>query len=71
VTVNGVKAGEACDLLVVSRTGTTVLAGSWLVSPTGERAGTRIDGTARIPAADIASIDVVTAAKVKLISVGV
>jgi anti-sigma factor RsiW len=71
VTVGGVKAGVPCDLFVVSRTGQRVLAGSWLVSAAGERGGTPLDGTARIPPADVASIEVVTSANVTLISVPV
>jgi Putative zinc-finger len=67
--VGGIRAGEKCLLIVRSRNGTPVIAGSWLVSPKGEKDGTTLDGSALVAATDVASIDVETFDGRKLISV--
>lgn len=66
--VGGVKAGQRCRLLVVSRSAGVVQAGSWLVSSKGEQNGTLLDGTALVAADDVRSVDVVTYEGVKLVS---
>jgi hypothetical protein len=71
VKVEGVRAGLRCRLVVVSRTGAPVEAGSWLVSPLGERQGITLDGSALVAPNDVASIDVETIDGRKLVSVAV
>ncbi|KZB84237.1 anti-sigma factor family protein [Amycolatopsis regifaucium] len=56
----GVREGEKCQLVVVTKSGERVNAGSWLVSKKGEREGTGIDGSALVAPDDVASVDVVT-----------
>jgi RNA polymerase sigma-70 factor (ECF subfamily) len=71
VKVEGVPAGLRCRLVVVPRSGAPVQAGSWLVSPQGQKQGTTLDGTALVALADVASVDVVTVDGRKLVSVPV
>jgi anti-sigma factor RsiW len=66
--VAGIKAGTRCQLIVVPRAGTPLVAGSWLVSPKGERDGTSLDGAALVTAADVVAIEIVTFDNVKLVS---
>jgi anti-sigma factor RsiW len=47
-TVQGIPAGERCRIVVVARDGTREIAGSWLVSPSGWRAGMTLDGSALV-----------------------
>ncbi|WP_410665054.1 anti-sigma factor family protein [Amycolatopsis sp. lyj-84] len=56
----GVREGEKCQLVVVTKSGERVNAGSWLVSAKGEKEGTGIDGSALVAPDDVASVDVVT-----------
>ncbi len=56
----GVREGEKCQLIVVTKNGERVNAGSWLVSAKGEKEGTGIDGSALVAPHDVASVDVVT-----------
>jgi predicted anti-sigma-YlaC factor YlaD len=58
-TVAGVPAGERCTLQVVARDGTSVPAGSWLVSPAGAAKGTTLDGSALIDPAQVQAVRVV------------
>ena len=58
-TVSGIPAGERCRLEVVGKDGTTVLAGSWLVSPAGEANGTPLNGSALMAPDQVASVRVV------------
>lgn len=67
--VGGIKAGQRCVLVVHSRDGSSVVAGSWLVSAKGEKEGTTLDGSALVAPNDVASIDVQTIDGTKLISV--
>ena len=69
--VDGVRAGLRCRLVVVPKSGAPIDAGSWLVSPLGEKQGTALDGSALVAPADIASVDVVTFEGQKLVSVPV
>jgi anti-sigma factor RsiW len=54
--VQGIPAGERCNIVVVARDGTRKTAGSWLVSPTGARDGTTIDGSALVPLDQVAEV---------------
>jgi hypothetical protein len=69
VRVAGVKAGTRCQLVVVPRAGAPLVAGSWLVSPKGERDGTTLDGAALVTAPDVVAVEIVTFDNVKLVSV--
>lgn len=69
--VRGIAAGQPCQLLVVSRDGNTVLAGSWLVSEKGAQDGTSLDGSALIDPENVSAVDVVTTEGQELISVSV
>jgi anti-sigma factor RsiW len=71
VKADGIKAGQKCRLEVIDKRGTVMQAGSWLVSPLGERQGTVLDGAALVAPADVASVDVVTFAGQRLVSVPV
>jgi anti-sigma factor RsiW len=66
--VSGIKAGKRCQLIVVARNGTPVVAGSWLVSPKGESDGTKLDGAAIVAPTDVAAVEVVTFDGEKLVS---
>jgi anti-sigma factor RsiW len=55
-TVTGIPAGQKCRLLVISTSGTTEQAGSWLVSPKGATEGTPLDGAALIAPDQVASV---------------
>jgi anti-sigma factor RsiW len=70
-TVGGIPAGEKCRLEVVGKDGLPVLAGSWLVSPSGEANGTTLNGSALIDPAQVASVRVVTTAGEQYVSVNV
>jgi anti-sigma factor RsiW len=67
--VEGVKAGQKCQLVVVSRGGDRLMAGSWLVSSSAEAAGISVDGSALVEAGQIASLDVVTTTGGRVVSV--
>jgi hypothetical protein len=69
VKADGIKAGQRCVLQVVDTTGHHTQAGSWLVSPNGEKQGTTLDGTALVAPANVASVDVVTFEGQTLVSV--
>lgn len=69
--VSGIPAGERCVLEVVGRDGYTVQAGSWLVSPAGEAAGTTLNGSALIDPADVRSVRVVNTTGKQFTSVDV
>ncbi|MFD0787383.1 anti-sigma factor, partial [Micromonospora azadirachtae] len=52
--------GARCRLLVVGKDGSTVLAGSWLVSEKGAADGTPLDGSALIDPDQVDSVRVET-----------
>jgi hypothetical protein len=58
VTVSGVPRGEHCKLIVVRKDGSREVAGSWTVGPRGEENGITIDGSADIPIAEVAAVNV-------------
>jgi hypothetical protein len=67
-TVGGIPAGEKCRLEVVGRNGEIVEAGSWLVSPLGETAGTTLNGSALIDPALVSAIQVTNYAGKKYVT---
>jgi hypothetical protein len=71
VKVEGVPTGVRCRLVVVSKNGAQVQAGSWQVSPLGEQQGTTLDGSAFVPPTEVASVNVVTVDGKKLVAVPV
>ncbi|HVW43780.1 MAG TPA: zf-HC2 domain-containing protein [Amycolatopsis sp.] len=70
-TVSGIPAGEKCRLYVVGKDGSREEAGSWLVSATGQREGTHLNGAALVAPADVAAVEVETFEGTKYVSVGV
>ncbi|HJP75231.1 MAG TPA: anti-sigma factor [Pseudonocardiaceae bacterium] len=56
-SVSGIPAGQKCRLVVVSRTGQTEIAGSWLV-PDKPGSATKLVGTALVAPADVAAVEV-------------
>jgi hypothetical protein len=66
--VDGVPAGTQCQLVVHGRGDVSVLAGSWMVSPTGEKQGTMLDGTALVAAGDITAVTVQTVGGKQLVT---
>jgi anti-sigma factor RsiW len=69
--VAGVAAGRQCRLYVVARDGTRREAGSWLVSEKAATEGSRVDGSALVSPADVASVQVETFAGQPLVTVPV
>jgi anti-sigma factor RsiW len=55
-SVHGIPVGERCYIVVVAHDGTRQIAGSWLVSPSGEREGVTLDGSALVPLDQVAQI---------------
>src|SRR3954451_13543024 len=66
--VSGIKAGKRCQLIVTSKRGEQVVAGSWLVSAKGESDGTKLDGAALVASTDVAAVEVVTFEGERLVS---
>ncbi|GAB3443530.1 zf-HC2 domain-containing protein [Actinophytocola sediminis] len=58
--IEGVPAGEKCELVVVPRDGEPLTAGSWVVSEKGEEEGLPLEGTALIPPGEVEEVRVVT-----------
>ncbi len=58
--VTGIPAGQRCRLVVVSRSGERLEAGSWLVSPQGAAKGTSLDGAALVAPDQVAAVQVQT-----------
>jgi hypothetical protein len=69
--VRGIGTGQRCQLLVEAADGTTTLAGSWLVSPVGERTGTRVDGSAIVPPNQVVAVVVANEAGRRFVRVPV
>ncbi|RSM86610.1 anti-sigma factor [Kibdelosporangium aridum] len=69
--VSGIPAGEQCRLIVVSKDGTHESAGSWVVPPKEKADGTTLDGSALIPAEDVAAVIVETTTGKQYVSVNV
>jgi hypothetical protein len=62
-TVSGIPAGQNCRLVVVGRNDPAgQVAGGWIVSPAGEKAGTTLQGSAAIPPGDVVAVKVVNTA---------
>ncbi|OLF12217.1 hypothetical protein BLA60_09505 [Actinophytocola xinjiangensis] len=58
--VDGVPAGEKCELVVVPREGDPLVAGSWVVSDKGAAEGLPLEGTALIPPGQVKEVRVDT-----------
>jgi hypothetical protein len=58
VATSGIRAGERCRVMVVSRTGERQLAASWLVSAIGEMSGTSLDGAALVAPEDVVAVQI-------------
>ncbi|HEX4225777.1 MAG TPA: zf-HC2 domain-containing protein [Pseudonocardiaceae bacterium] len=56
-SVSGIPAGQKCRLVVVSRSGQTEIAGSWLV-PANQTHAVKLDGTALVAPTDVAAVEV-------------
>ena len=56
--VRGIRAGERCDVVVLTRDGRREVAASWLTSKRGEREGTQVDGAAIVAPDDVAGVAV-------------
>lgn len=62
VAVAGIPQGERCRIEVVAKDGAASVAGSWLVSESGESEGTTLDGSAWVAPEDVASVRIVNEA---------
>lgn len=69
--VSGIEQGEQCQLVVTAKDNSQKVAGSWLVTETGEHQGTSLDGPALVAPKDVKSVDVITFDGRKLVSVPV
>jgi hypothetical protein len=56
--VNGIPANQNCRLIVVGRDGSREIAAGWIVSPSGEKDGTNLDGSAAVAPEDVVAIEV-------------
>jgi hypothetical protein len=70
-TVAGIPQGQKCRLEVVGRDGSSVLAGSWLVSAAGQANGTTLNGSALIDPAQVSAVRVVNTDGKQFVSVNV
>lgn len=55
-TVAGIRAGERCRIVVVSRDGRREIAGTWVVSPAGQVSGTVLNGSASVAPDDVGAV---------------
>lgn len=69
--IGGIPQSEKCRLFVVAKDGHREEIGSWLVSKTGEKEGTNLDGSALISPDDVASVEVENFDGKKFVSVSV
>ncbi|MEU4098190.1 zf-HC2 domain-containing protein [Streptomyces sp. NPDC026673] len=67
--VGGIPAGEHCRLVVVAADGGRQIAGSWVVSATGEGGGVGLDGSAAVAPADVAAVVVENSAGRRYVTV--
>jgi Putative zinc-finger len=58
VDAGGIPAGERCRLVVVDSAGRRMVAGGWVVSPTGAKRGTSVAGSAAVAADDVAAVEI-------------
>jgi hypothetical protein len=56
--VKGIKAGERCQVVVLTKDGRRAVAASWLTSARGERDGTQVDGAAIVAPDQVAGVAV-------------
>ncbi|HET6480615.1 MAG TPA: zf-HC2 domain-containing protein [Actinoplanes sp.] len=70
-TVGGIPAGEKCVLEVVGQDGSKAVAGSWLVSPSGESGGTTLNGSALLDPSQVQAVRVVNTAGKQFVTVDV
>jgi hypothetical protein len=69
--ITGLPENEPCELVVVTRDGKEILAGSWLVSADGAKNGTRLEGTALTAPDDVAKVEIRTTSGRTMVSVPV
>ncbi|MCT2583638.1 anti-sigma factor [Actinophytocola gossypii] len=67
--VEGVPAGERCELLVVPEDGEPLVAGSWVVSDEAGAEGLRLEGTALVEPGEVESVEIVTTDGRRMVSV--
>jgi hypothetical protein len=58
VSTTGVPQGERCQIVVATEEGAEVVAATWVVSETGEKEGSSLEGAAWFPAEEIVSVRV-------------
>jgi putative zinc finger protein len=68
-TVKGLEEGLRCEMYVVTKDGTDILAGGWLVSKDGSANGTLLEGTALIPPDEVKAVEIRTEAGRTMVSV--
>ena len=56
--VRNIRAGQRCEVLVLTRDGRGEAAASWLTAARGERDGTQVDGAAIVAPHDVAAVAV-------------
>ncbi|WP_328296730.1 zf-HC2 domain-containing protein [Streptomyces sp. NBC_00435] len=71
--VTGIRAGERCRIVVLSRDGTRTVAGGWVVGTAehGEGKGAALDGSAAVDPADVRAVLVENESGVQFVSVPV
>ncbi|WP_350274642.1 zf-HC2 domain-containing protein [Kribbella sp. HUAS MG21] len=60
VNVKGLKAGDECEMVIVDKSGTTWVAGSWLVSEKAAEDGSTFGGGVVIPPDQVRSVEIRT-----------
>jgi hypothetical protein len=69
--ITGLPQGEPCEMVVTTRDGKEILTGSWLVSADGAKNGTRLEGTALVAPADVATVEIRTTSGKTMVKVPV